>query len=419
MSYKILVLGCGLVGKHIVTDLAEQGHEVVAYDYFGKPPIFDEYKNITFVHNKVEMFMVPAIMKEHLPDIVVNALPGHVAFNILEAVLECDDTPTKIVDISFMPEDPMVLSKLAEKQGVVVVTDFGIAPGVSHGALASAKAKYPDICNYQCFVGGMPHQMEKPWFYKAPFSPRDVIEEYTRPARYMLNQMKELEGEPLFNTQYINIPFGPAVGKEMQAFLSDGLRSLITSFPDMTNMTEWTIRHEEHLEKMQWLFDHGFFGKDVIEHTAKTLINGWTMHEQDRDWLYMKIIMDNGTHLPYPKDHKKVIYEIYDEYTNGVPAMARTTGYACNAVIEYLMGDGGKFSPNLKPGVYTPEAFCRGGKRLDYVLDYMADRGISYRILIVHGDKKITVDRGLWDTKHEIDSADEFMRGIRKKIEGK
>ena len=36
-------------------------------------------------------------------------------------------------------------------------------------------------------VGGLPLEKKPPWNYKAPFSPIDVIEEYTRPARIKEN----------------------------------------------------------------------------------------------------------------------------------------------------------------------------------------------------------------------------------------
>ena len=36
-------------------------------------------------------------------------------------------------------------------------------------------------------VGGLPVERTWPFEYKAPFSPRDVIEEYIRPARLVEN----------------------------------------------------------------------------------------------------------------------------------------------------------------------------------------------------------------------------------------
>jgi lysine 6-dehydrogenase len=40
---------------------------------------------------------------------------------------------------------------------------------------------------FECLVGGLPKVKKWPFCYKAPFSPIDVIEEYTRPARYVEN----------------------------------------------------------------------------------------------------------------------------------------------------------------------------------------------------------------------------------------
>lgn len=39
------------------------------------------------------------------------------------------------------------------------------------------------VSSFVCMVGGLPAERKMPWQYKAPFSPVDVIEEYTRPAR--------------------------------------------------------------------------------------------------------------------------------------------------------------------------------------------------------------------------------------------
>ena len=43
------------------------------------------------------------------------------------------------------------------------------------------------LTDFECLVGGLPKVKKWPFYYKAPFSPVDVIEEYTRPARYVEN----------------------------------------------------------------------------------------------------------------------------------------------------------------------------------------------------------------------------------------
>jgi len=44
-----------------------------------------------------------------------------------------------------------------------------------------------DIEAMEIYVGGLPEIRKRPFEYKAPFSPVDVIEEYTRPARMLEN----------------------------------------------------------------------------------------------------------------------------------------------------------------------------------------------------------------------------------------
>ena len=50
-----------------------------------------------------------------------------------------------------------------------------------------------EINSYECYVGGLPKEKNPPFQYKAPFSPIDVIEEYTRPARLFENQKSLLK----------------------------------------------------------------------------------------------------------------------------------------------------------------------------------------------------------------------------------
>jgi lysine 6-dehydrogenase len=91
-----------------------------------------------------------------------------------------------IVDISFFPENALDLDELALSKGVTAVVDFGVAPGMMHFILGYHN-KTMQIDSFTCYVGGLPVERTYPYEYKAPFSPIDVIEEYTRPARLVEN----------------------------------------------------------------------------------------------------------------------------------------------------------------------------------------------------------------------------------------
>ena len=76
----------------------------------------------------------------------------------------------------------------------------------------------------------------------APFSPTDVIEEYTKATRVMI-EGREIIIPALSDRHEISVP-GHG---EMEAFLTDGLRSLTTSIP-CSEMAEYTVRWPGHIQ---------------------------------------------------------------------------------------------------------------------------------------------------------------------------
>ena len=92
-----------------------------------------------------------------------------------------------VVDISFSPENLSQLSDVAIQNNVTAIYDAGVAPGLPNYLIGYYNNKI-NIKNFTYYVGGLPLNPEPPFNYKAPFSPIDVIEEYTRPARMMVNK---------------------------------------------------------------------------------------------------------------------------------------------------------------------------------------------------------------------------------------
>ena len=90
---------------------------------------------------------------------------------------------------------------------------------------------------FKYFVGGLPKNPILPYNYKAPFSPIDVVEEYTRPARIMKNSkviikpaLTDIEQKYYSNTGML------------EGFNTDGLRSILITMKHIPNMVEKTLR---------------------------------------------------------------------------------------------------------------------------------------------------------------------------------
>ena len=188
-------------------------------------------------------------------DVVVGAVPGFIGFRMLSTVIEAGKS---IADISFAPEDAMELDQAAKTRGVTAVVDCGVSPGLSNLAIGRAVAELDEIDNAVIFVGGLPRARFWPFEYRSVFSPTDVIEEYTRPAR-IVEDGRVVIREALSEVEPLDFP---GIGT-LEAFNTDGLRTLITTVR-ARNMREKTLRYPGHVDRMRMLRETGFFGSAAI-----------------------------------------------------------------------------------------------------------------------------------------------------------
>ncbi len=366
---KITILGAGMVGSAIARDL-QQDFDVVIVDRDEKR--LSEFGGIVTIKKDLS---IPANVREVIADsdMVIDAVPGFMGFSILETAIKAGKD---IVDISFFDEDPFILSDMAEEHGVTAIIDMGVAPGMSNLILGH-HAKDMHVQSYKCFVGGLPVKRSWPYQYKAPFSPIDVIEEYTRPARIMENGRIEIK-PALSESEYINLrPVGT-----LEAFYTDGLRTLLKTM-DIPNMKEKTLRYPGHIEYIRVLKESGFFSRETVEVsgceirpidlTTRLLFDSWRLDRDEQEFTVMQITIDG-------KDGdraKRVTVNLFDRYSTEtkISSMARTTGYAATAAAR-IIADGG-FS---QKGLFPPEVFGQGDGVYERMLALQSARGINYQI---------------------------------------
>ena len=299
-------------------------------------------------------------------DLAVNCLPGFMGFEMLKKIIQCK---VSCVDISFMPENCLELSEFALENNCLVIPDAGVAPGLSNLIIGNIVANNK-IEEIQTMVGGLPKKKNPPWNYKAPFSPIDVIEEYTRPARIRINGKTEVR-EALSKKQRLEVE---GIG-ELEAFLTDGLRTLLDSkgsLSEVPNLMEFTIRYPGHCDLIRKMVSDGNFsntnvkGKKITrkEETSGELFESWKREEGEEEFTFMLI-------LAVPSEGNEISYTIYDEFTEGATSMARTTGLTACAFSRLVLENKIK-----EKGVICPETLGMNNIFYDYVLNYLRDRGI-------------------------------------------
>jgi len=364
---RVAVLGAGRVGNAIARDLhSDKNLKVEVFDNSQRALDFLKEKGIKT--KKCDLNSKAGIEKAVKDaDLVVGALPGFMGFQCVKNVIFCKKD---IVDISFFPEDPFLLEAETKRNKVTCIVDAGIAPGCSNLIAGRMMQILDEIDSMMIYVGGLPVERKWPYEYKAPFSPIDVIEEYTRPARIVKNG-KIVEMEALSESELINFN---GIGT-LEAFNTDGLRTLLKTVK-AKNMAEKTLRYLGHIEKMKVLRETGFFSKEKIEVdgkllrpldiTAKLLFPLWSFSEGEEDITVLRIEVKGKIN----KKNATYKFELYDKMDTekGISSMARTTGYTATAMARLVLS--GKFK---EKGVFPPELI---GSNIDNYLFVMKELGL-------------------------------------------
>ncbi|MHA1932783.1 MAG: saccharopine dehydrogenase family protein [Promethearchaeota archaeon] len=369
---KCLILGAGLVGGTIALDLAmDQDMDVTVADV--NQAFLDKLKsqNIHVINADLsDSQTLKSTVMDY--DIVVGTLPGIMGFKTLKSIIEAGKN---VVDVAFFPEDAFKLDKLAKDNDVTAVVDCGVAPGLSSIILGHLYSSLDKVDSYTCYVGGLPVIREWPLEYKSTFSLSDVLDDYTTPARFVVNG--ELIIRPaLSDPEIIDLP---GIGS-LEAVNMDGLRTLTETFPDIPDKIEKTLRYPGHIEKMKLLMELGLVSHETVEVkgvkikpidlTTKLLFPKWNLNEGEEDLLAMRIIIKGekqGRNVTYR-------YDMLDRYDrkSKTPSMARTTGYTCSIVTRLVA----KGVYNRK-GISPPEYIGQNSTCFSTLLKELEKRDIT------------------------------------------
>ncbi|MFQ5747193.1 MAG: saccharopine dehydrogenase C-terminal domain-containing protein [Gemmatimonadota bacterium] len=366
---RIAVLGAGRVGGAIARDLAAT-FEVTSVDRdAGRLDAMRREPGLGVLEADLsDGAAVTRLAEDH--DLVVSAVPGFLGLETLKAVIA---SGRDVVDISFFDGDPFALDDLARARGVTAVVDCGVAPGLSH-ILLGHHARAWEVEDFECLVGGLPAKPEPPWLYRAPFSPLDVLEEYTRPAR-LVEGGRPVTKPALSDPELVRIePVG-----ELEAFLTDGLRTALRTMA-VPGMREKTLRYPGHLAAIRALRDGGFLSREPVEVSgasvrpidvaAALLLPAWRPEPGEEDLTVMRIRI-RGREGPTAREVEWRLVDRTDPIT-GTSSMARTTGYTCTAVARLLLS--GRVPG---PGIVAPETVGAAEGNLDRILDDLAARGVQ------------------------------------------
>jgi saccharopine dehydrogenase-like NADP-dependent oxidoreductase len=365
---QIAILGAGMVGRAMAIDLSkkftvtsfdvsEQSLQILSQKKAAIKTVQADLKNFSDYEKMLSLF-----------DMVVCAVPGFMGYKALEAIIKAKKD---VVDISFFPENALELDALAKENNVTAIVDCGVAPGMSNLILGYYNERMT-ITDFECLVGGLPKKRVKPFEYKAPFSPVDVLEEYTRPARYVENR-HIVTKSALSDAELIDFD---QVGT-LESFNTDGLRSILFTMGHIPNMKEKTLRYPGHIDLMKGLIAAGFLHTEKIkvkgemispmDFTSTLLFDQWKLGATEEEFTIMRIKVSDGK--------KTICYDLFDVYdaATETSSMSRTTGYTCTAAVNMIIE-----KLFTKKGVFPPELVGNDENCFNYIMGYLKERKVLY-----------------------------------------
>jgi len=370
---RILTIGCGYIGSVLAEQLADrmQSAEIVISD-MKKGTIETVASDISKdnVHplrlNFYDYQKLVQTIKDF--DITIGLAPGRLGYQTLKASIEaCVD----MVDLSYMPEDPVRLNDEAKRAKVTVIPDCGVAPGLSNIFVGRAVSVLTRVEDVYILVGGLPQKRVPPLDYKITWCVEDLIEEYVRKAR-IVKDGESIEVEALDGLEDIDFP---GVGR-LEAFYTDGVRTLHHTIRGVMNMWEKTMRYPGHAEKIRLLKDLGLFDEEpLLQGTSPRGLTARLLEQKLRmpevgDLLAMRIEV-NGISKSSRTRYSCCLLDYYDAHKK-VTAMGRTTAYTASAVVQLLAKGSIK-----EKGVVPPEKLGMNKKIFNKIMAELGRDGIK------------------------------------------
>jgi len=339
---RLLTIGCGHIGSVMARYLSESlpSTEIVVSD-----SLLDRAEQVvaSIGSSNLRAVQLEASDYDSLIDLLngvdlaIGLAPGRLGFLSMKA---CIDAGVDMVDLSYMSEDPLMLHNEALKKGVTVIPDCGFAPGLSNILVGKATSMLDHVESVRIFVGGLPQKNIPPLGYKVTWCVEDLIEEYVR-VSIIVENGKKVEVRALDGIEMIEIP---DVGL-LEAFYTDGVRTLHHTIKGVNSLWEKTIRYPGHAEKIKMLMELGFFDETPIlldrgfkitprELTIKLFEKRLSMFDL-KDLVAMKIEVD-GINVGQETRYTYHMLDLFDEEKQ-ITAMARTTAYTASIIVELLL----------------------------------------------------------------------------------
>ncbi len=363
---KIAVLGAGLMGRAAVYDLAAQEdvEQVGVFDIDEKlaAEVASKYgagKAVSGALDAGDEDRAAAVLTDYAAAVSCVTYRYNPGLTRAAIVAKCH-----LVDLG--GNNDAVAAQLdmndeAEKAGVIVVPDCGLAPGMVAVLAADGVSRFDKVDTVKIRVGGLPQSPRPPLNYQMVFSSEGLINEYWEPCVILEGGQKKTVN-PMTAIEMLEFD---GIGRLEAFYTSGGTSTLPDSFAGKVDFLDYkTIRYPGHCEKFRPMLEIGLGspqalevdGQEIIPRSVLKATLDRNLSFDDPDLALVRVSVEGSK----GDDEGSVVYEIIDRQDpkTGLTAMMRMTAFPA-AIIAWMAAAGEITARGCKPqeAVVTPSLF--------------------------------------------------------------
>lgn len=239
-------------------------------------------------------------------------------------------------------QDILRLDRPAQKMGIALSPDCGLAPGLCNSMAAHGIQRLENVSEVRMFCGGLPEHPVPPLGYKRVSHLEGVLDSYFGTTYVLKNgQVTQIKGF----SEKEDIAFDAPLGT-LEAFVTGGATSTApwTYEGRVRSYSYKTLRYPGHFDKIMTLKQLGLLdekpvsvdGHGVVpQQFFLTLAQTTLAHPDVRDLVVLRVIV-RGEQVGQKME---IIYDLleYEDPKTGFSAMQRTTGFPAAIALEMLV----------------------------------------------------------------------------------
>ena len=374
---RMLVLGSGNQGTACAFDLlstTEANVTLADYRLGSLPSFLEDFKGERLTLQQVDVrdeALTRELIEGH--DAVMSAVPYYFNFDLAKLAVDAGAHFSDLGGNTEIVRQQETLNDKAVSQGVSVVVDCGLAPGMVNILAADGIARVGKAASVKLFVGGLPQNPEPPLNYQIVYSLEGALDYYTTPS-WVVRDGKPVEVDPLSELE--DVVFPDPVGTLEAFHTAGGLSTMPWEFENEVETMEYkTLRYPGHAHIMHAIRELGLLNDETLDVKGTEVVprdvfiaavDPKLRKPEGQDLVALRVAVkgENGS---------TVSYSLLDRYdaTHGISAMMRTTGYSL-AITGQMQVAGDAGGPGVRP------AF-KGIDAAKYITA-LAQRGIKIEI---------------------------------------